>query len=135
MKIDFSNKWYRETCKENGLDPDNELSKSAVAIAYEYSKKMKKYIDAKAVYESEELQQKLDEQIDRLNNERINYMLEALYYAEVMAGLGGDFNEFAKQHLRKTSRVVDASTPSPFMTEVEKRVSERWEQAMRKRGG
>lgn len=106
MEIDFNNKWYRETCKENGLDPDNELSKSAVAIAYEYSKKMKKYIDAKAAYEGEELQQKLDEQIDRLNNERINYMLNALYYAEVMGGLGNDFNEFVKRQMKQKEMLV-----------------------------
>ena len=31
--VEFSNKWYRETCIENNLNPDNELSKTAIDLS------------------------------------------------------------------------------------------------------
>lgn len=106
MKIDFDNQWYRAICKENGLDPDNELSKSAISLAKECAISMKKYMDTQDKYEDEHLYQKLQKEIHRLNNERIEHMLNALFYAEVMAGLG-EFNQFLirdqqrKEHLRR----------------------------------
>lgn len=93
--VDFNNKWFRETCEEAGWDPDNALSQSAIGIAKTYAIKMKKNMDAKKNYDDETLQKRFDERINGLNNERINYMLNALTYAEVMAGLGG-FDEFIK---------------------------------------
>lgn len=107
MRVDFDNKWYRETCKENGFNPDNELSKSAIDLARDCAISMKKYMDTQKQYDDEYLQQKLQNEIDRLNNDRIGHMLNALFYAEVMAGLGEGFNQFLikdqqrKKHLRR----------------------------------
>lgn len=92
--VDFSNKWYRDTCSENGFNPDNELSKSAITLAKECAIHMKKYMDTQEQYENEHLYLKLQKEIDRLNNSRIEHMLNALFYAEVMAGLSEGFNQF-----------------------------------------
>ena len=107
MRVDFDNKWYRETGRENGFNPDNELSKSAVDLARDCAISMKKYMDTLEEYDDEHLHQKLQKEIDRLNNSRIEHMLNALFYAEVMAGLGEGFNQFLikdqqrKNHLRR----------------------------------
>ena len=138
--VDFSNKWYRETCLENGLDPDNVLSQSAIAVAKQCAIDMKMYMDNKKHYESEELLMKFDEQINRLNNERIEFMLYALTYAEMMDEMGKDFDTFAKRYLDKRERVQaqqnsvvdDAPLAS---SEVKKRVAARWEQAMKRMEG
>ena len=136
--VDFSNKWYRETCLENGLDPDNVLSQSAIEVAKQYAIGMKMYMDNKKHYESKELLIKLDEQINRLNNERIEFMLYALTYAEMMDEMGKGFDTFAKRYLDKRERVQaqqnsvvdDAPLAS---SEVKKRVAARWEQAMKEK--
>ena len=138
--VDFSNKWYRETCLENGLDPDNVLSQSAVEVAKQCAIDMKLYMDNKKHYESKELLIKLDEQIKRLNNERIEFMLYALTYAEIMKEMGKGFDTFAKRYLDKRERVRaqqnsvvdDAPLAS---SEVKKRVAARWEQAMKRMEG
>lgn len=101
MTIDFSNQWFLETCEENGFDPDNELSKTAVALAYRCSVNMKKYMNAKEHYEDELLREKLDQQIGRLNDDRIGYMLNALTYAEIVSGLGKGFNQFLKKEIKR----------------------------------
>ncbi len=109
MKVDFNNKWFRDTCEEYGLDPDNELSKSAIALAYQCALKIKLYLDALNVYEylnDEELNQKIIRQIDRLNNERIEHMLNALFYAEVVAGLGKDYNKFLRRQLIRKEHLL-----------------------------
>lgn len=92
--VDFSNKWYRDTCSENGFNPDNELSKSAITLARDCAISMKKYMDTQEQYDNEHLCQELQKEIDRLNNERIEHMLNALLYAEIMVGLGEGFNQF-----------------------------------------
>src|SRR5699024_10013848 len=138
--VDFSNKWYRETCLENGLDPDNVLSQSAIEVAKQCAIDMKLYMDNKKHYESKELLIKLDEQIKRLNNERIEFMLYALTYAEIMKEMGKGFDTFAKRYLDKRERVQvqqnsvvdDAPLAS---SEVKKRVAARWEQAMKRMEG
>lgn len=138
--VDFSNKWYRETCLENGLDPDNILSQSAIEVAKQYAIDMKMYMDNKKHYENKELLIKLDEQIKRLNNERIEFMLYALTYAEIMGEMGKGFDTFAKRYLDKRKRVQgqrnvvidDAPLAS---SEVKKRVAARWEQAMKRMEG
>ena len=138
--VDFSNKWYRETCLENGLDPDNVLSQSAVEVAKQCAIDMKLYMDNKKHYESKELLIKLDEQIKRLNNERIEFMLYALTYAEIMKEMGKGFDTFVKRYLDKRERVQaqqnsvvdDAPLAS---SEVKKRVAARWEQAMKRMEG
>lgn len=134
--VDFSNKWYRETCLENGLNPDNVLSQSAIEVAKQYAIDMKMYMDNKKHYKSEELLMKFDEQINRLNNERIEFMLYALTYAEIMKEMGKGFDTFAKRYLGKRERVQaqqnyvvdDAPLAS---SEVKKRVAARWERAMK----
>lgn len=138
--VDFSNKWYRKTCLENGLNPDNVLSQSAVEVAKQCVIDMKLYMDNKKHYESKELLIKLDEQIKRLNNERIEFMLYALTYAEIMKEMGKGFDTFAKRYLDKRERVQvqqnsvvdDAPLAS---SEVKKRVAARWEQAMKRMEG
>ena len=99
--VDFSNKWYRETCLENGLDPDNVLSQSAVEVAKQCAIDMKLYMDNKKHYESKELLIKLDEQIKRLNNERIEFMLYALTYAEIMNGMGAGADKFIETMIKR----------------------------------
>ena len=134
--VEFSNKWYRETCLKNGLNPDNELSKTAVDLARDRAIDMKKYMDTKKNYDDVLLHKKLDREITRLDNERVGHMLDALTYAEIMVGLGDSFNTFAKQHLEKKKRLMgNAHASSSNLTEIEKRVSDRWEQAMKKMEG
>ena len=134
--VDFSNKWYRETCIENGLNPDNVLSQSAIAVAKQCAIDMKMYMDNKNHYEDEKVRARLDEQINRLNNERIEFMLYALTYAEIMNGMGESFNTFAKHYLEKRERVgnqrgVIIDNAPLASSEVKKRVVERWERAMK----
>src|SRR5690625_7590426 len=100
--VEFSNKWYRETCTENGLNPDNELSKTAVDLARDRAIDMKKYMDAKENYDDENLHKKFDKEISRLDNERIGHMLDALMYAEIMADLGDGRSE--ERRVGKESR-------------------------------
>ena len=138
--VDFSNKWYRETCLENGFDPDNVLSQSAVEVAKQCAINMKMYMDNKKYYEDEEVVSRLDEQINRLNNERIEFMLYALTYAEIMSEMGESFNTFVKQYLRNRERVQNQANKiiddAPLASkEVKKRVADRWEQAMKKMEG
>lgn len=99
--VEFSNKWYRETCLENGLNPDNVLSQSAIAVAKKRAIDMKMYMDNKEHYEDEEVKARLDEQINRLNNERIGFMLNALTYAEIMNGLGAGADKFIETMIKR----------------------------------
>ena len=99
--VDFSNKWYRETCLENGFNPDNVLSQSAVEVAKKRAIDMKMYMDNKEHYEDEELVSKLDEQINRLKNERIEFMLYALTYAEIMTGTGAGADKFIETMINR----------------------------------
>jgi len=133
--VEFSNKWYRETCTENGLNPDNELSKTAVDLARDRAIDMKKYMDAKKNYDDENLHKKFDKEISRLDNERIGHMLDALMYAEIMADLGDGFDTFSKQHLKKKNRLMGKVQNAQSLTPAEKRVSERWQGAMKKMKG
>lgn len=98
--VEFSNQWFRDTCKENELDPDNELSKVPVGLARECAVAMKKYMDAQKNY-SEQVQSKLQLEIDKLNNQRIGYMLDALTFAEIVSGNGKGFNNFLKKQARR----------------------------------
>lgn len=99
--VEFSNQWFRETCKEEGLDPDNELSKVMTGLARECAVGMKKFMDAKKNYPDEQIQQRLEIEIDTLNNKRIGYMLDALQFAELVANNGKGFNEFLQKQVRK----------------------------------
>lgn len=99
--VEFSYKWFCEECEKAGLNPDNELSKSAIFLAYDRAVEMKKYMNALKHYDDETLKERLQANIDRLNNARIGHMLDALYYAEVMDGLGESFNRFV---IRKNGR-------------------------------
>ena len=99
--VEFSNKWYRETCIENGLNPDNVLSQSAIAVAKKCAIDMKMYMDNKVHYEDEEVRASLDEQINRLNNERIGFMLNALIYAEIMNGMGVGADKFIETMIKR----------------------------------
>ena len=135
MDIDFDNKWFRGTCSSGGLDPDNELSKSAVDLARDKAIEMKKYMDAQKKYD-DALHTEFQKNIDRLNNERIGHMLDGLAYAEVMGGLGDGFNEFAKRIIDRRKHITSSNNDVPLnLTPVEKRVSERWEQAMERMKG
>ena len=99
--VEFSNKWYRETCIENNLNPDNVLSQSAIAVARQCAIDMKMYMDNKEHYEDEEVKARLDEQINRLNNERIEFMLYALTYAEIMSGMSAGADKFIKTMINR----------------------------------
>lgn len=99
--VEFSNQWFKDTCKEEGFDPDNELSKVSVGLARECAVGMKKFIDAKLNYSDEQIQQKLDAEIAGLNNKRIGYMLDALQFAELVASNGKGFNGFLQKQTKK----------------------------------
>ena len=99
--VDFNNQWYRENCIENGLNPDNVLSQSAIAVAKQCAIDMKMYMDNKEHYEDEEVKARLDEQINRLNNERIEFMLYALTYAEIMSEMGVGADKFIETMIKR----------------------------------
>lgn len=99
--VDFNNEWYRETCIENGLDPDNVLSQSAIEVARARAMEMKKYMDTKGKYKDKKLHEKIDFEINRLNNERIEFMLYALTYAEIIKEMGYGANEFIKSVIKR----------------------------------
>ena len=131
--VQFNNKWYRQMCLDNGFNADNELSVTAVNMAREKAIRMKRFMDAKKLYKEhgdDLIVLKLDAEIERLDNERVEYMLDALFYAEVMSGLGDNYNQFVKQYLSKRQALTRGVHSEPAsLTPVEKRVSERWEQA------
>ena len=137
--VQFNNKWYRQMCLDNGFNADNELSVTAVDMAREKAIRMKRFMDAKKLYKEhgdDLLVLKLDAEIERLDNERVEYMLDALFYAEVMSGLGDGYNQFVKQYLSKRQALTRGVHNEPTnLTPVEKRVSERWEQAMERMKG
>lgn len=139
MQIDFSNKWFRESCAENGLNPDNELSQSAVQLARDRAVDMKKNMDALRNYEhldNDDLNSELQERINKLNNERIGHMLDAVAYAEVMNSLGDGFNEFVKKQVVRKERTFARRGHSTLsLSPIEKRVNERWERAMKRTEG
>lgn len=95
--VEFSYKWFCEECEKARLNPGNELSESAIFLAHDRAVEMKMYMDAKEDYDDEVLKMNLQANIDRLNNARIGHMLDALFYAEVMSGLGDNFNKFVKR--------------------------------------
>lgn len=131
--VAFNNEWYRETCKSNDLNPDNELSKISVSLARDAAVGMKKFMDAK---ETHGLLDKLDVQIEQLDNERVAHMLDALFYAEIISGIGDSFNTFIKGHLSKRESVMrNVQYSSPELTDIEQRVKDRWEQAMKNMEG
>ena len=99
--VDFNNKWYRETCLEHGFNPDNVLSQSAIAVAKQCAVDMKMYMDNNKYYEDEEVKARLDEQINRLNNERIEFMLYALTYAEIMNEMGAGADKFIETMINR----------------------------------
>lgn len=99
--VDFNNKWYRETCIENGLDPDNVLSQSAIEVAKSRAADMKKYMDSKKQHKDERLHEKIVFEVNRLNNERIEFMLDALTYAEIIKEMGCGANEFIKSLIKR----------------------------------
>ena len=90
-------------------------------------------MDAKETYG---LLDKLDAQIERLDNERVAHMLDALFYAEIISGIGDSFNTFIKGHLGKRESVMrNVQYSSPELTDIEQRVKDRWEQAMKNMEG
>lgn len=98
MTVDFSNQWFRETCIESGLDPDNALSQSTIDLAKDCAIKMKYYMGAKERYTNNNATSAIDIEISKWNERRIGHMLNALFYAEVMNGLPG-FDEFIKKRM------------------------------------
>ena len=99
MKVDFSYKWYKELCEENNLNPNNVLSMASIEDAKRCAKAMKLYMDAKKHYPDENLQIQFDYHIDKLNNERIASMFNALALAEVMANFGKGADQFFERIL------------------------------------
>lgn len=106
MKIEFNNKWYRETCVEGGLNPDNILSSSEIELARECSIGMKKYLIAKENYQGTELQRKFDIEIKRLNEKRIGHMFQALEFAEMMKKSGEGYDKFLESHYQRNKRLI-----------------------------
>lgn len=83
MKVDFSYKWYLQTCKENNLDPNNELAQFHLKAAKEQSKQLKYFMVALRQYEDDEVAAfNIKEQIKYHNDKRIKSMLDALKSAE-----------------------------------------------------
>lgn len=83
MKIEFSYKWYLQTCKENGLDSNNELAKFHLNKAKEQSRRMKYFMDALEKYKDDEkAAPRIKKQIKYHDNKRVASMLDALKNAE-----------------------------------------------------
>lgn len=106
MSVEYSNKWYRETCIEAGLNPDNVLSDSEVQLARDTAKDIRKYQIAKENYLDPEVQKKLDKQIKRLNEQRIGHMFEALTFAEIVAGVGKGFDKFLEHQINRRKTLL-----------------------------
>lgn len=83
MKVEYSYKWYLETCKENGLDPEHALANDFIDLAKEQSKKMKYFMDALECYKDyEKVAPKIQRQIEQHNERRMGFVLDALEEAE-----------------------------------------------------
>lgn len=106
MTIEFSNKWYREACAEAGLNPDNVLSKSEVDLARKMAIGAKKYMDAKKNYPDPELQMKFDQEIKRLNEKRIEHMLNALDFAQFIKEADVGFDHFLERQLNRREKLL-----------------------------
>lgn len=106
MSVEFSNKWYRETCESVGLNPDNILSSSEVDLARDRAIDMQKYLRAKKVYPDPELINKFDKRIKELDEKRVGHMLNALYFAEVVGGLGVGFDKFLENQYNRRKRLL-----------------------------
>lgn len=106
MAVDFSNQWYRETCKEAGYNPDNLLSQSEIDLARLSAVNMKKYTDIKEKYGDEKLKEKLIVEIKRLDEKRVEHMLNALDFAKIAAGLGKGFESFLEKHFSEKRRLL-----------------------------
>lgn len=128
----FNYEWYKDTCKEEGLNSKNVVSLVPIGLARDCSIKMKKYMDAKKSYSDKEVKMKFDREIDRLNNKRIGYMLDALQFAELVEENGRGFNEFL---IKQTNMRRDNDESMVGLTAVERRVHDRWEKAMEDRKG
>ena len=102
MNIDYSNKWYREMCREHGLNADNVLSQSTVESAKHIAIQMKKFMDAKRNYPNdEELHEKLDKQIKKLNDSRMELMIAALEQADIMNKMGNSADKFFRRYVKR----------------------------------
>lgn len=101
MTVDFSYKWYKEICQENGFNPNNALSTPSILDAKRCAKAMKLYMDAKKHYPDEKLQQEFDYQIAKWDNERVASMFNALSLAEVMHDFGKGADQFFDRLLNR----------------------------------
>jgi hypothetical protein len=97
MAVYFSNEDYKKTCEEEGFQYDNLLSQSAVEVAYECSRKMKYFMDAKKGCNDPVAIKKIDKEIKKWDERRLEFMLNALFYAEIMNGLGEGADEFYRK--------------------------------------
>lgn len=106
MSVLFNNKWFRETCEAEGWNPDGMFTQSSIVLARERAVDMKLYMDAKKNYPDVKLQKKFDEQIKRLDEERVGYMLNALLFAEVSAENGVNFDRFLERHINQRKHLL-----------------------------
>lgn len=95
----LSNADYRELCIGQGWNPDNPLSKQSVGLARDCAIKVKRFMDAKKIYENFGVDDQLDMQIDRWNNNRIEFMLNALAHAEQIHHLGEGADKFFERFI------------------------------------
>lgn len=94
MKIDFDYKWYLATCKENGLNQNNDLAQYHLKKAKKQSKRMKYFMDALERYKDDEAATTtIENQIKKHNDRRITSMLDALESAEEKDTKVGEVNE------------------------------------------
>lgn len=105
VEIIYNYKWYKETCEENGFDPKNLFSKTAIDLARKSSVGMKLFMDAKKNYPDKELQAKFDFEIKKLDEQRVGYMLDALHYAEFVKKQGKGYDVFLSKQLDEIERM------------------------------
>lgn len=95
--VDFNNQWYQETCLDAGWNPNTFIAQTSIDLARKRAVDMKKYMDAKKAYADLDIHKQFDKQIKRLNEERIEFMLNALLLAEVSAENGKGFDQFVER--------------------------------------
>jgi len=131
MSIAFSNQWFRDFCKNENLDPDCYVAqiwvKEARQEAVKIYKRQQMISDYEAIEDDGGLIERLEEDIQQLDEKRVEHMLFAVTMAEINKENGGD--AFDKQMKKRLVRqeASEKNRPLKASTDTENRILDRWD--------